>query len=175
MRLHFYCDGYTDWKLSITARTFFLIPIGKWSSPPVTGTRPPPSMDFSLTMVTDHIAVLFGGVGSGQLYSHVYTLDLWEMVSSLICWLVFASLLGSPPKHLLSCMVFIFAIPKPTQQMLLTPKESYTPIGYCSGQPHSAKSFWGYPHWRSFWQSEMEQETVDHSLSIKLVVKRFHC
>ena len=55
---------------------------GTWSSPTVSGTRPPPCAFFSLTMVDDHNAVLFGGIGQGYVeYNDVYTLDLERMVS----------------------------------------------------------------------------------------------
>ena len=55
---------------------------GTWSSPTVSGTRPPPCANFSLTMVDDHNAVLFGGNGQENVvYNDVYTLDLERMVS----------------------------------------------------------------------------------------------
>ena len=55
--------------------------VGKWSSPPVTGMRPPPCDSFTLTMVDGHTAVLFGGFGVGAvLYSHLYVLDLEKVV-----------------------------------------------------------------------------------------------
>ena len=55
---------------------------GTLSSPPVTGTRPPPCSEFSFTMVDDHNAVLFGGRRQGYVLNNdVYTLDLDRMVS----------------------------------------------------------------------------------------------
>ena len=55
---------------------------GTWSSPPVSGTRPPPCAGFSLTMVDDHRAILFGGYQPGRGKSNdVYVLDLSRMVS----------------------------------------------------------------------------------------------
>ena len=55
---------------------------GTWSSPKVSGTRPPPCSDFSLTMMDDHQVVLFGGLQSGRrMSSDVYMLDLLRMVS----------------------------------------------------------------------------------------------
>ena len=55
---------------------------GTWSSPKVSGTRPPPCSDFSLTMMDDHHVVLFGGMQSrGRRSSDVYILDLMRMVS----------------------------------------------------------------------------------------------
>lgn len=56
---------------------FSVTPVGVWSSPAVTGTRPPPSAGFSLTMIDDCHAVLFGGGGTKD----VYIIDLTRMVS----------------------------------------------------------------------------------------------
>ena len=36
-------------------------PAGEWSSPRVTGQPPPPSDDFTLTLVDERRAALFGG------------------------------------------------------------------------------------------------------------------
>ena len=54
---------------------------GKWSSPVVSGRRPPPCSDFTLTMVDDHRAVLFGGIGGRGELKHLYVLDIARMVS----------------------------------------------------------------------------------------------
>ena len=55
---------------------------GTWSSPKVRGTRPPPCSDFSLTMIDDHCAVLFGGLQppGPRAIKEVYILDLTGMV-----------------------------------------------------------------------------------------------
>ncbi len=56
---------------------------GIWSSPTVTGTKPPPCTNFSLTRVDDYHAVLFGGSGGpthGSMNS-VYILDFTKMVN----------------------------------------------------------------------------------------------
>ena len=53
---------------------------GVWSSPIVSGVRPPPCAAFSLTKVDDNHAVLFGGMSTGQENSDVYILDLSRMV-----------------------------------------------------------------------------------------------
>ena len=54
---------------------------GTWSSPIVSGTRPPPCSDFSFTMMDDNHAVLFGGYHSGKRKSNdVYIIDLTTMV-----------------------------------------------------------------------------------------------
>ena len=55
--------------------------LGCWSSPAVSGTRPPPINGFSLTMTDDNHAVLFGGYDGCQKTNDMYTLDLSRMVS----------------------------------------------------------------------------------------------
>ena len=54
---------------------------GVWSSPPTTGTRPPPCAGFSLTKVVHNRAILFGGRSSTGRYNDVYIIDLQAMVS----------------------------------------------------------------------------------------------
>ena len=67
----------------------YLLPIGVWSSPPVTGTRPPPCAYASLTTVDDHRAVLFGSQGQGREYvNDVYRLDLLAEMVSCGMWVV---------------------------------------------------------------------------------------
>ena len=58
---------------------------GPWSSPTLRGTRPPPCSRFSLTMIDDHRAVLFGGQQppGPRLNKEVYILDLTGMVCVL--------------------------------------------------------------------------------------------
>ena len=59
--------------------------IGTWSSPTLRGTRPPPCCEFSLTMIDDHRAVLFGGMQPPGPTStkEVFILDLTGMVCVL--------------------------------------------------------------------------------------------
>ena len=45
------------------------------------GTRPPPCIYFSFTMVDESHAVLFGGYSDSGLTNDVYMLDLSRMVS----------------------------------------------------------------------------------------------
>ena len=52
---------------------------GSWSSPSVKGSRPPPCAYFSLTMIDEEHAVMFGG-----LSVDVYVLHLPTMVSGLL-------------------------------------------------------------------------------------------
>ena len=52
---------------------------GEWSSPAVTGTKPPPLADFSFTKVDSRRAVVYGGV-TGRKQSadaYVFELDKW--------------------------------------------------------------------------------------------------
>ena len=61
----------------------------------MTGARPPPCESFSLTMVDDHRAVLFGGYVAGHgASSELYILDLKRMVSCL-CTIIAHSNAGS--------------------------------------------------------------------------------
>ena len=49
------------------------------------GSRPPPCSYFSLTMIDEEQAVMFGGVSPGSVYSAgVYVLYLPTMVSDLL-------------------------------------------------------------------------------------------
>ena len=61
------------------------LPIGLWSSPSVKGSRPPPCSRFSLTMIDEEDAVMFGGYSSDSgLSADVYVLYLPTMVSGLL-------------------------------------------------------------------------------------------
>ena len=53
---------------------------GKWSSPAVTGTSPPPLAHFSFTKVTNRIAVVYGGLTPEGNSGDVYVLDLDKWV-----------------------------------------------------------------------------------------------
>ena len=60
--------------------------LGSWSSPSVKGSRPPPCACFSLTMIDEEHAVLFGGHDCNLKYfNDVYVLHMSTMVS---CWLL---------------------------------------------------------------------------------------
>ena len=47
-----------------------IIILGEWISPTVTGDRPPPIDDFTLTSVTNNTAVLFGGSTSTSYHNN---------------------------------------------------------------------------------------------------------
>ena len=55
-----------------------------WISPAITGERPPPRADFSLTIIDSRRAVLFGGYNAEQgRMNDVYIIDLLSMVGQL--------------------------------------------------------------------------------------------
>ena len=54
---------------------------GRWSSPSVKGSRPPPCVAFSLTMTDKDQAVMFGGFTSSGFSSEEHVLHLPTMVS----------------------------------------------------------------------------------------------
>ena len=53
---------------------------GEWSSPAVTGTKPPPLSDFSFTKVDSKRAVVYGGWTKGRKASDTYVLELDKWV-----------------------------------------------------------------------------------------------
>ena len=56
---------------------------GKWSSPALTGTKPPPLVGFSFTKVDSWRAVVYGG-GTGRGASgDAYVLELDEWVCAI--------------------------------------------------------------------------------------------
>ena len=55
--------------------------VGKWSSPPTTGPRPPPCAYFTFTAVNQHLAVMFGGGNPKRgAINDVYIIDFSTMV-----------------------------------------------------------------------------------------------
>ena len=59
--------------------------LGSWSSPSVKGSRPSPCTGFSLTMIDEEHAVMFGGSSPDSDYlADVYVLHLPTMVSGLL-------------------------------------------------------------------------------------------
>ena len=63
-----------------------LLFLGKWITPTVTGDRPPPIDDFTLTSVTNNTAVLFGGYTTNGWSNNVYIINFTKtsVVSVLI-------------------------------------------------------------------------------------------
>ena len=67
---------------SISTVSHFL---GSWSSPSVKGSRPPPCALFSLTMIDEERAVMFGGKDCNlKCFNDVYMLHMSTMVSYLL-------------------------------------------------------------------------------------------
>ena len=53
---------------------------GEWSSPAVTGTKPPPLSWFSFTKVDSRRAVVYGGFTGGGASGDAYVLELDKWV-----------------------------------------------------------------------------------------------
>ena len=52
-----------------------LLFLGQWITPTVTGDRPPPINEFTLTSVTNNTALLFGGYTTDGSSNNVYIID----------------------------------------------------------------------------------------------------
>ena len=63
-----------------------LLFLGEWTTPTVTGDRPPPIDTFTLTSVTNNTAVLFGGYTTNGDSNNVYIINFTKtsVVSVLI-------------------------------------------------------------------------------------------
>ena len=58
--------------------------VGIWSSPTISGTRPPPCSHFTFTNINDHQAVMFGGqTPGGTKMNDIYLFDFEKMVSTI--------------------------------------------------------------------------------------------
>ena len=53
----------------------YLLLLGKWSSPNVTGDRPPPTSSFALTSITNDSAILFGGATPNRPSNKAYIVN----------------------------------------------------------------------------------------------------
>ena len=60
--------------------------LGEWITPTVTGDRPPPISEFTLTQVTNNSAVLFGGGTTNGASNNVYIIEFANttVVSALV-------------------------------------------------------------------------------------------
>ena len=57
----------------------FLLFLGEWTSPTVTGDRPPPIDSFTLTSITNTTAILFGGdIGDDEYSNEVYVFEFTD-------------------------------------------------------------------------------------------------
>ena len=55
-----------------------LLFLGEWTSPTVTGDRPPPISDFTLTSITNTTSLLFGGHIGDRYSNDVYTFEFTD-------------------------------------------------------------------------------------------------
>uniref|UniRef100_A0A1X7UZ87 Uncharacterized protein n=1 Tax=Amphimedon queenslandica TaxID=400682 RepID=A0A1X7UZ87_AMPQE len=68
-------DGYRD----CNEVHMYRLKTGEWTSPTVTGDRPPPIYDLTLTSITNTTAVLFGGdIGSCRKSNDVFTFEFTD-------------------------------------------------------------------------------------------------
>lgn len=57
----------------------FIIILGEWTSPTVTGDRPPPIHSFTLLSMSHNTSVLFGGdIGNFKYSNDVYIIEFTE-------------------------------------------------------------------------------------------------
>ena len=86
--MEFYpCETYPLYGISeYTVCVCINVCLGEWITPTVTGDRPPPINDFTLTSVTNNTAVLFGGTTTNGWSNNVYIINFnkTSVVSVLI-------------------------------------------------------------------------------------------
>ena len=56
----------------------FLLFLGEWTSPTVTGDRPPPITGFTLTSITNTTSLLFGGHISDGFSNDIYIFEFTD-------------------------------------------------------------------------------------------------
>ena len=72
------CGSMSNYSVHNCHACSFSLSTGEWSSPAVTGAKPPPLSLFSFTKVDSRRAVVYGGAtdgASGDAY--VFELDKW--------------------------------------------------------------------------------------------------
>ena len=58
---------------------YFYYFLGEWTSPTVTGDRPPPIYSFTFTSITNTTAILFGGdIGARRYNNDVYVFEFTD-------------------------------------------------------------------------------------------------
>ena len=64
--------------------------LGEWITPAVTGDRPPPIEDFTLTSVTNNTAVLFGGTTTNGFSDDIHIINFTKtsVVSLTYRWYI---------------------------------------------------------------------------------------
>ena len=63
---------------SVCVFILFLLFLGEWTSPTVTGDRPPPISHFTLTSITNTTSLLFGGDIGGGFSNDVYIFEFTD-------------------------------------------------------------------------------------------------
>ena len=63
--------------------------LGEWITPTVTGDRPPPISDFTLTSVTNNTAVLFGGITTNGFSDDIHIINFTK--TSVVSLTVYGS------------------------------------------------------------------------------------
>ena len=69
--------------LTVLSCMFLSTVTGEWSSPPETGTKPPPLSWFSFTKIDSRRAVVYGGGTNRGRLGHAYLLELDEWVCAI--------------------------------------------------------------------------------------------
>ena len=64
--------------MNMYCQNYLLIFLGQWISPTVTGDRPPPIHDFTLTSINNSSAILFGGSTANGTSNNVYILNFTD-------------------------------------------------------------------------------------------------
>ncbi|XP_019862734.1 PREDICTED: kelch domain-containing protein 1-like [Amphimedon queenslandica] len=68
-------DGDIQWCNEIH---MYRLKTGEWTSPTVTGDRPPPIYNFTLTSITNTTAILFGGYDGHRMSNDVYVFEFTD-------------------------------------------------------------------------------------------------
>ena len=74
---------------------------GEWSSPSVTGTKPPPLVWFSFTKIDHRRAVVYGGWDGEKALGDAYVLEL----DKLVCQWLEICIICSHCSRKLSCLI----------------------------------------------------------------------
>ena len=96
--LSLHTASYNNVIAVISSISTISLSLGSWSSPSLKGSRPPPYVLFSLTMIDEESAVMFGGMDPNKkLLNDVYILHMSTMVSCLLLPIVWKVCLLVPP------------------------------------------------------------------------------
>ena len=63
---------------SVCVFILFLLFLGEWTSPTITGDRPPPISRFTLTSITNTTSLLFGGSTGDEDSNDVYVFEFTD-------------------------------------------------------------------------------------------------